>query len=604
MSNRTRKYKSKPVYGNKKKSSSGSSEDSVIEEEDNTEKKEIGLLELINNAVFYPNQNNGILKSLRNAVLPPKVNNWVQKTLFHQKEEQHSEYSSFASLFISAHGLTSTNTYITNFQEFCKKQKYNASIQYSFKYDQVSMEDFVSLFDPEKNSLLFSSRQGRNAIMFRSFEDTKDEYTPLAHKLSTLYEMTKQLKQKIKDRNGIFSYDIHFTIQRYKLLRRIELLQTIHAFWKMYMQHLHLLYGYIQYLDANFDYDRNTLRQYSNHLALSSDEVLELVEYIENIIQSENYVHLTVLEKIETVVESIKMKSDNLYSIITTSRDENNDMFYIIEIQKIIQNARVTDPVLIKKNEKIYKYLQEEYVRPWITMGTPSIHRFLSQEMIQLNQFWREEIHSPNTADTDFSAKPSSTETIHQADMEYGINFLMAVKKGVNIQSSKKTRRRKKLTQIPQLKFSDNVQFTPALNRQQTLIDERLQKSGTKVQNDKRFRHIGFHKNFEFILNMFIDRHCHCEFSMTIKNNIKSYYTKIHKFNENMDVNDTYPPDNIFPQLLTDTRIKSRVIDFVFILREIEVIKKFQLSTLIFLFQYLIGIEFISFVIQSCRGYT
>ena len=113
-------------------------------------------MELINNAVFYPNQNNGILKSLRNAVLPPKVNNWVQKTLFHQKEEQHSEYSSFASLFISAHGLTSTNTYITNFQEFCKKQKYNASIQYSFKYDQVSMEDFVSLFDPEKNSLLFS----------------------------------------------------------------------------------------------------------------------------------------------------------------------------------------------------------------------------------------------------------------------------------------------------------------------------------------------------------------------------------------------------------------------------------------------------------------
>ena len=112
------------------------------------------------------------------------------------------------------------------------------------------------------------------------------------------------------------------------------------------------------------------------------------------------------------------------------------------------------------------------------------------------------------------------------------------------------------------------------------------------------------HKNFEFILNMFIDRHCHCEFSMTIKNNIKSYYTKIHKFNENMDVNDTYPPDNIFPRRLTDIRIKSRVIDFVFILREIEVIKKFQLSTLIFLFQYLIGIEFISFVIPSCRGYT
>ena len=74
MSNRTRKSKRRSVYGNQKKSSS---EDSIIVME---EPEEIGFME-----------------SIRNAILPPKVNNWVRRTLFPQKEEQHSEYSSFAS---------------------------------------------------------------------------------------------------------------------------------------------------------------------------------------------------------------------------------------------------------------------------------------------------------------------------------------------------------------------------------------------------------------------------------------------------------------------------------------------------------------------------
>ena len=548
--------------------------------------------------------------------------------------EEEFEYDSFASFYISAHGATTNTSYMHNFEELKENMQAIAFLS-GFTYMEVGNDDFASLFQLHMQSLLFNVNQGNDSAFYDLLDKTKEEYSIYVSQFSLAYKIAKQLKNDIITQNRIPFTDIQRTISNYKLsLSRIELISNLkdvcHIYIVNYQEYiLPIVTFFFHHTSKTIPNFRKAFDGVLNDLQIMKETYLKIMTInadMEKILCSVQYLSMTN-EEFELFYQQISLPLYELYQLKRTITREithenkqirvTDDLyvvFYLFRLLQLVilylnQNRSQMDQKVFESEMKKYqwylKILETDNINPWLR------NRQHFMQLLKVEKEyrpWKEENHDPYvTHDMIFGLKEEKDDPI---DTAFGINTLLAVKLNNAILSHRQRRQSLKKSQSKSKKsktrkqdsfysFSDNVTFTPSLNQQQCLIDATLGKSGTKVVDDKRFRHIGIHKNFAFFLNMFMDTHCHCgrDLKMLLKNNIKRHYNKMKK-------DDRIKFDSrIFPPQLQDNTMKSRVLDFVCLLQLIIKNKRIHLSHLIYLFQYLIGFEFVSFVIPSCRSF-
>lgn len=537
-------------------------------------------------------------------------------------------YNSFASFFVSSHGQTTSETYLYNFKIFQSSMRNLTRQLMLFPYYGVDCKEFAELFEPHRQQLVFNSVQGNNTSTYCYLNLNPAEYSIYAQKLTYVYSVSKKFKEQINQQNQILSSDVETLINKYKLMERIELISNIREMCIMYRFNYET---YVQevlfYLLGNFkemplivrkailviESDRHLIKDVAYQLDDISTE-------IEQRLQSINYVNEMDTPEFETFYQQALDLVFNIYEEkreIPYETEYNGqtieltqDLLFMLSlfatlnvILEQFQKQPPNDANMINKIKSFRDKIEKNIINPWIQKKQHFIYTLKNE-----TRPWKQEYHDPNTTyDTILQLKGNESNV----DIQFGINTLLATK--INNaplsrrQQREQTTRRKKSKKNKTRKisgkyaYSDNVVFTETLNDQQRIRDSTLDRSGTSVLDDKRFRYIGFKKNFDFFLRMFLDQHCFAlerNVRLELKHNIQKHYRNL-KYNKNAEL-----PANFFSDELKDEMIiKSRVMDFIFILRLILSADKVYLSLLIYFFQYLIGIEFVCYLIPSCRSF-
>jgi hypothetical protein len=528
---------------------------------------------------------------------------------------QDQEFDSLVVVYPSGHSNTMKNTYLQNYIEFVEdqKKKYNdfidlivshsASQLTKSDYVEVSVNDFVKLFDEKSSAFISAVSQGVCSLA-SSNSDPKN-YTPDAKRLSNIYTLSKSMLQKIEDQyriekqyNKENKYKIDSNIIKdyitnlKRALRRDDYERYKNILFTAYNWNVQRIIDDLEYILELFDFLEEHYSGIKQTYSVEINTINNIYKYFVQL--KENIKDANVKEGFEIpTVGQIQVTDprtgENIYIdndidcidilsaiIDKMSNDFNQD---IINSDDKLGNSQdnpdnVDDLTAINNRYKIY--LNDFHVFG-ITLDLTDLNdndnnSLILKDLVE-NVFWQIEKPIPDyNHDISMSLKPNKGECLNQFDCQYGINIMAAASLIGN--------------ELNLFNFKPFRMLTRGMYKEQKTYSKNEGFSGPEVFKDETWRNLGIQNFLDSFLDMFLNTHIESKNRENAKMIISIYMTEEQSELTNLNI--------------TSVEL-SRLYDFCVILKHMMIDEEIYMSILKYYLQYLIGFEYAIYELPSCR---
>jgi len=552
------------------------------------------------------------------------------------------DIKSLITLEISGHSGTTLETYEQN---YLKTNEQFRTILGTI-YDNGILIQYRTLFNTVYNkAFVFAVGQGSCSFgdnMNYKRERFKDKLSRDAENRLIMYEKSKDFLRSIQERHYL---DNRFLSEQYILdikdtLNKLELSRYTNDIIGYYkdiifniLLNIDVLIGALNYIQSippndpiilKAKTDVETYKYEFNDLLEQLDEVLNEKDPITKITEFHKIIQQSTLYPIKWGTDY--MVNEDIYKLI---------LLHKIIVDVLLINSKILTNIDFKKQISKIDNIFKKRISKSVEQNLPlflksSLDKILFYDGILKHSFWRSEIHSLSHYDTIFSFMPEPDELPKSADYDYGLN-IFALMLNLNASSQTlilpKTEVSTRAThQLKQIQFpgaSGPRLIKTSMWRKHNLKNPELHILDIIVNifEQNWFGNFGNLQGTDLALFMFIKN--------TLDNAITNIKLILYRGKIRIVRTDELEYNSSFIRILeeiADTDPNNplrftycRVIEFTHFLTQILIGKQegtssrsgtriqsskktILLSELIYLFQYLLQFDYVTYFISSCRG--